>query len=124
MLRLLSIDVFLGKAVAWTWVIEFQKRGLPHAHILLIVVASAKPRTPADIDECLCAEISDSATQPGLPGFPTDELREVEVMCQRTRANFQGDASVRGKRLRVTLERGSSKSVHENALMLRQQDMD
>ena len=25
----------LGKVVGYTWVIEFQKRGLPHAHIFL-----------------------------------------------------------------------------------------
>lgn len=31
LLRLLTKDSFLGKAVAWTWVVEFQKRGLPHA---------------------------------------------------------------------------------------------
>ena len=27
----------LGAVIAYTWVIEFQKRGLPHAHLLLIV---------------------------------------------------------------------------------------
>ena len=27
----------LGKVKAYSWVIEFQKRGLPHAHLLLIL---------------------------------------------------------------------------------------
>ena len=42
-----------GKTVAFIYVIEFQKRGLPHAHILLILHSTNKPHTPADID-CLC----------------------------------------------------------------------
>ncbi|PKY39565.1 hypothetical protein RhiirA4_308615, partial [Rhizophagus irregularis] len=28
---------WLGKVIAYVYVIEFQKRGLPHAHILLIL---------------------------------------------------------------------------------------
>ena len=48
---------WLGEAVAWTWVVEFQKRGLPHAHILLIVSPSHKPTTPEAIDARVCAEI-------------------------------------------------------------------
>ena len=34
LLRDLTERGVLGQAVAYTWVIEFQKRGLPHAHIL------------------------------------------------------------------------------------------
>ena len=33
----LTVRGVLGKAVAYTYVVEFQKRGLPHAHVLLIV---------------------------------------------------------------------------------------
>ena len=39
---------YLGEAKAWTWVIEFQKRGLPHAHILLILTSQDKIKTAAD----------------------------------------------------------------------------
>ena len=46
-----------GRAVAWTYVVEFQKRGLPHAHVLLIMHAEDKPRTPDDIDARVSAEI-------------------------------------------------------------------
>ena len=51
----------LGVVVAWTWVIEFQKRGLPHAHVLLIMRSADKPRTPADIDDRICAELPDES---------------------------------------------------------------
>ena len=49
----------LGKALGWTWVVEFQKRGLPHAHILLIVAPEDKPRSPEDVDSRVCAELPD-----------------------------------------------------------------
>src|SRR5277367_3156238 len=39
-----------GKAAAFIYVIKFQKRGLPHAHILIILDSRDKPCTPADID--------------------------------------------------------------------------
>ena len=51
----------LGVVIAYTWVIEFQKRGLPHAHLLVIVRAQDRPRTPADIDRRIVAELPDPA---------------------------------------------------------------
>ena len=39
------------------YVIEFQKRGLPHAHILLILEDEFKPKTVDDINRIICAEI-------------------------------------------------------------------
>ena len=35
----------LGKPVAWSWVIEFQKRGLPHVHCLFIMDPASQPTT-------------------------------------------------------------------------------
>ena len=49
----------LGKVVGYTWVIEFQKRGLPHAHILLIVQHCDKPQSPEDVDLRISAELPD-----------------------------------------------------------------
>ena len=37
LLNLLLKDHVLGHVIAYTWVIEFQKRGLPHGHMLLIL---------------------------------------------------------------------------------------
>jgi len=56
----------MGRAVAYTWAVEFQKRGLPHAHILIILQAEDKPRTPADVDELVSAELPNPTTQPEL----------------------------------------------------------
>ena len=40
-------------------VIEFQKRGLPHAHILITLQSDDKPRTAADADKFISAELPD-----------------------------------------------------------------
>lgn len=40
----------LGRTQAHMYVIEFQKRGLPHAHILLILAPQDKLNSPDDYD--------------------------------------------------------------------------
>ena len=53
-------------------VIEFQQRGLPHAHILIIFREEDRIRTPEDIDSVICAELPDKATQPELHKIVTE----------------------------------------------------
>jgi len=57
-------DGVLGNVIAKIWVIEFQKRGLPHAHILLILDEASKLRTAEDYDSMVSAEISDPIHHP------------------------------------------------------------
>ena len=56
----------LGKMVALIYVIEWQKKGPPYAHILAICDADSKPRTPEDYDAIVCAEIPDGHQFPEL----------------------------------------------------------
>jgi hypothetical protein len=56
----------LGRVVAHMYVIEFQKRGLPHAHILLILEGADKPLTPEDIDSIVSAQLPDQNLYPEL----------------------------------------------------------
>ena len=59
-----------GEVASVIYSIEFQKRGLPHAHILIILKPSCKINTVERIDEIISAEI------------PTDpELREIVLRC-------------------------------------------
>jgi len=45
-------------------VIEFQKRGLPHAHILLTLASEDKLACAEDIDRIICAELPDENMDP------------------------------------------------------------
>ncbi|GMF47935.1 unnamed protein product [Phytophthora fragariaefolia] len=56
----------LGRVQARIYVVEFQKRGLPHAHILAILAEEDKPRTREIIDKLVSAELPDPETNPQL----------------------------------------------------------
>ena len=64
----------LGTPVANIHVIEFQKRGLPHAHILLILKTQDKPKDNEDIDKFICAEIPDIEINPRLHAIVTKHM--------------------------------------------------
>ena len=49
----------LGRKSGYTYSIEFQKRGLPHCHLLLILNPEDKIRNAEDIDTIVNAEIPD-----------------------------------------------------------------
>jgi len=56
----------LGEVLAHTYVVEYQKRGLPHAHILLIMNPDDVPVSAADIDAVISAELPDKERCPNL----------------------------------------------------------
>lgn len=53
---------YISLVVIYT--VEFQKRGLPHAHILLFLDPNDKPTTVEDIDKIISAELPDPETDP------------------------------------------------------------
>lgn len=55
-----------GKVVAFTYTIEFQKRGLLHAHFLNILKEKYKLLTPEAYDQFVCAELLDSKANSNL----------------------------------------------------------
>jgi hypothetical protein len=61
--ELLKKGIF-GKVVANIHVIEWQKRGLPHAHILLILHSYHKPRGPDEYDRMVSTKLSDKDAHP------------------------------------------------------------
>jgi hypothetical protein len=63
-----------GRVTAIIHVDEFQKRGLPHGHILLILHPDDKPQTPDDIDELISAELPDPELEPELFHIVTSSL--------------------------------------------------
>ena len=82
-LKSITHDLFvkgiLGRVIAHVHVIEFQKRGLPHAHILMILTPEDKPKTPEDFDNLVCAEIPDEELQPLL--FKTVRRNMIHGPC-------------------------------------------
>lgn len=48
------------------YTIEFQKRGLPHSHILLFMHPDSRLPRPEDIDRIICAEIPNQDEEPEL----------------------------------------------------------
>ena len=59
MLEDINKHEIFGKVISFISVIEFQKRGLPHAHILIILDPKDKIRTTDDYDRVISAEIPD-----------------------------------------------------------------
>nr|GEZ10845.1 hypothetical protein [Tanacetum cinerariifolium] len=56
----------LGVVSSHVYVIEFQKKGLPHAHFLLILTSADKLANPDHYNKVVCAEIPDPNKQPEL----------------------------------------------------------
>jgi len=64
----------LGTAVADIHVVEWQKRGLPHGHILIILRSQDKSRDNNDYDRIVCAELLDKSTHPELHNIVTSRM--------------------------------------------------
>jgi hypothetical protein len=62
----ITVSSVLGKVKAFVYVIEFQKRGLPHCHMLIILDDTSKLRTAQDVDRLISAQIPDHQLQPHL----------------------------------------------------------
>ncbi|XP_071582532.1 uncharacterized protein, partial [Temnothorax nylanderi] len=50
---------FFGEVLAYVYVIEFQKRGLPHIHLLITLKQNCKILNPETVDRFISAEIPD-----------------------------------------------------------------
>ena len=60
----LTKNGILGICIAYCYTIEFQKRGLPHAHILIVLQTDEKFNTIEKIDNVVWAEIFDKEKNP------------------------------------------------------------
>lgn len=67
-------DGHFGRCLALIYVVEWQKRGLPHAHILMMLKSDDKIRGREMIDEVVCAEIPDETAEPNLYSIVTQHM--------------------------------------------------
>ncbi|XP_074109289.1 uncharacterized protein LOC141534044 [Cotesia typhae] len=58
-----------GEVKAFVYVIEYQKRGLPHVHLLVTLNDNSKITTPEQVNRYVSAEIPDPLTNPRLHGI-------------------------------------------------------
>jgi hypothetical protein len=71
--RLLYNDI-LGKVKAYVYVVEFQKRGLPYAHWLLIMQRKFKITCPEQYDMIISAELPNKKEYPELYKMVTKHM--------------------------------------------------
>jgi hypothetical protein len=64
----------LGIAVVNIHVVEWQKRGLPHGHILIILRSQDKPCDSSDYDRIVCVELLDKSTHSELYNIVTSRM--------------------------------------------------
>jgi hypothetical protein len=77
----------LGKVKAHVYVVEFQKRGLPHAHFLLIMEQRYKLTCPEQYDHFICAELPDKEKYSSLYKMVTKHM--MHGPCGRFNPNLQ-----------------------------------
>ncbi|XP_076932558.1 uncharacterized protein LOC143598148 [Bidens hawaiensis] len=74
MIKELKEKSLFGKVQAVVYTIEFQKRGLPHAHICMFMHAESKIHNPQLIDNFISAEIPNKNSEPELYKLVSDHM--------------------------------------------------
>ena len=85
-LRAYIRDGAFGKVDADVMVVEFQKRGLPHAHMLFWLAPEDKPNTPAAVNKIVSAEVPDPVKQPRLHRIVKEHM--LHTPCDSTSDTF------------------------------------
>ena len=70
----------IGKVVAHMHVVEFQKRGLPHAHILIIIADKDRAMTPEMVDSVISAELPPSPEDADSPSEADQRKRLYDIV--------------------------------------------
>ncbi|KAF8099156.1 hypothetical protein N665_0250s0018 [Sinapis alba] len=78
--------VFFSKPAAVVYTIDFQKRGLPHAHIILWFETTRVEATSAMIDKYISAELPNKLTD--LEGFQLVQRHMMHGPCGVARPNY------------------------------------
>jgi hypothetical protein len=55
-----------GEALAYVYTVEYQKRGLPHIHLVVFLHPNARLSTPERVDRFISTEFPDENVQPDL----------------------------------------------------------
>lgn len=69
------------KITGMVYTVEFQKRGLPHMHLLLFLCQEDKIRNPKDVDDIVSAQIPDPVAHPLLYETITKHMWSSKTKC-------------------------------------------
>ncbi|OWY91697.1 putative membrane protein, partial [Phytophthora megakarya] len=101
-----------GKMRALTYVIEFQKRGLPHAYMTVKLTEESNPKRPEDYDKFVCAELPDPILHPQL--YETISKNMMHGPCGVLNPKAPCSASNRDTSEYSTSDRGTSEYSASN----------
>lgn len=76
-----------GNVDAYVYTVEFQKRGLPHAHILIILSDGNKLLTAEDVDDVVSAELPDPADENNQRLFTAVTSHMIHGPCGQLNRN-------------------------------------
>ena len=77
---LIDKEVF-GKVAAYTWSVEYQKRGLPHIHLIIILDEASRLKTVQGYDKFISAQIPNPETDKDLYNLVTQLM--IHNNCQK-----------------------------------------
>ncbi|XP_071681794.1 uncharacterized protein [Lolium perenne] len=96
---MLTKNHILGVVKAYVYVVEFQKRGLPHAHFLLIMDSTYKLVVPEQYDRVISAELPDKHKYPELYAMVVKHMMHGPCGVLKPNNVCMQDAKVRGQML-------------------------
>ena len=88
-------DGLFGKTAAMVHTIEFQKRGLPHMHLLIFLDSADKIQNAADVDSIVSAQIPDPNEHPVLYNIVTQHMVHGPCGADDPQAKCMVDGTVR-----------------------------
>ncbi|KAE8738105.1 hypothetical protein FOCC_FOCC016421 [Frankliniella occidentalis] len=96
LMHLLVQKQCFGRALAYACVIEYQKRGLPHCHVILTVHPDDMPQCGREVDLLIRAEIPDKEKEPELYELVT-KLNLHHLCHEKNRRNEEVFCRLDGK---------------------------
>jgi hypothetical protein len=74
------MGVKLGRTVAYVYTTEFQKRGLPHVHMLCILDPDDKPNSTQDIDNLASAKTQTACMIPEFESVHSSKIGKLSIL--------------------------------------------
>ncbi len=72
-----------GRVVALMYTIEFQKRGLPHCHLLIILAQDDRIQTPDEVDKLVVAELPPDPNDPTISALQKVNRQKLQDLVSR-----------------------------------------